>query len=391
MSTHLSFYTMALFRGKKLVFAFLFLAGACLYACSKSGEATPVETDKKVLDRKAMLTNIADNIILPAYGKFKVKLDAMVAKSSAFTTTPNTTTLAELRTAWADAYVEWQKVELFDFGPGQTQAIRSYFNIYPASESGITANIAAGSAANMDVPAAFPTQGFPAFDYLINGQGNSDQTVLQYTSAPDAAKRIEYLKLITARMNTIFTKVNSDWNTTYRDQFVSKTGIDASSSTSVMANSYVLNFERYIRSGKFGIPSGAMLNGTVAPSKVEAFYKKDISLTLAKTAQQATIDFFNGKSVVTGTEGPSFKTYLDGLTAKDSSTGNSLTQVLNSQFTVINQKLALLSDNLYNEVNTNNQAMVTVYTEMQKAVRLLKVDMTSAMSITITYTDNDGD
>ncbi len=43
------------------------------------------------------------------------------------------------------------------------------------------------------------------------------------------------------------------------------------------------------------------------------------------------------------------------------------------------------------EVQTNNQAMKDVYTEMQKAVRLLKVDMTSAMSITITYTDNDGD
>jgi hypothetical protein len=35
--------------------------------------------------------------------------------------------------------------------------------------------------------------------------------------------------------------------------------------------------------------------------------------------------------------------------------------------------------------------MVDVYTEMQKLVRMLKVDMTSALSVTITYTDNDGD
>ena len=35
--------------------------------------------------------------------------------------------------------------------------------------------------------------------------------------------------------------------------------------------------------------------------------------------------------------------------------------------------------------------MVDVYTNMQTQVRYLKVDMTSAMSITITYTDNDGD
>ena len=35
--------------------------------------------------------------------------------------------------------------------------------------------------------------------------------------------------------------------------------------------------------------------------------------------------------------------------------------------------------------------MIDTYNELQKAVRMLKVDMTSAMSITITYTDNDGD
>lgn len=366
-----------------------------VYACSKKGEPTPAPnppTDQKALDRKVMLTHIADNIVIPAYGKFKVKLDAMLLKSAAFTNTPNTTTLTEYRAAWVDAYTEWQKVELFDFGPGQVQAIRAYFNIYPASESGIASNIAAGSNANLDVPAAFPTQGFPALDYLLNGLGATDQAIVSYyTTDADAAKRKEYIKIITNKMNSVFTKVNADWNGAYRTEFINKTGIDASSSTSMLVNSYVLNFERFIRSGKFGIPSGAMLNGVVAANKVEAFYKKDISLTLAKAATQATIDFFNGKNVNTGTDGPSLKTYLDGLTAKDSSTGGSLSQTINTQFLVIQQQLNLLAPNLFNQVNTDNQAMINVYREMQKIVRLLKVDMSSAMSITITYTDNDGD
>jgi predicted lipoprotein len=386
---------MGLFKGKKSAVLVLALMVMFIYACSKGSDPAPEPqppTDQKATDRKAMLTNIADNIVIPAYGKFKVKLDVMVTKSAAFTTTPTAASLVEFRTAWVDAYTEWQKVELFDFGPGQVQAIRSYFNIYPASESGIAANITAGSAANLEVSASFPTQGFPAFDYLLNGVGATDQAIVAYyTTDADATKRKEYIKLITARMNTVFTKVNSDWTSTYRAEFIGKTGIDASSSTSLLVNSYVLNFEKFIRSGKFGIPSGAMLNGVVAANKVEAFYKKDISLALAKAATQATIDFFNGKGVNSGTDGPSLKTYLDGLTAKDSSTGTSLTQVLNTQFTTINQKLALLSPNLFNQVNTDNQSMVNVYTEMQKAVRLLKVDMTSAMSITISYTDNDGD
>jgi hypothetical protein len=387
LATHSSFINMILLKRKKPLAILLFAAVVCLYACSKKGadpDPTP-ETDAKAANRKEMLVNIADNIVIPAYGKFKVKLDAMVAKSTAFTATPTTATLTDFRAAWVDAYVEWQKVELFDFGPGQTEAIRSYFNIYPANETSIATYITTGAAANLDVPAAYPAQGFPALDYLLNGVGGNDAAIVAfYTTGGDATKRIDYLKRITQRMNTIFTKVNTDWST-YRATFISKTGVDAGSSTSVMANSYILNFERYIRSGKFGIPSGAMMNGVVAANKVEAFYKKDISATLAKAATQATIDFFNGKGVTSGIEGPSFKTYLISL-------GNTaLVTTINNQFTAINGKLVTLPENLYNQVNTNNQTMIDTYTEYQKAVKMLKVDMTSAISITISYTDNDGD
>jgi hypothetical protein len=68
-----------------------------------------------------------------------------------------------------------------------------------------------------------------------------------------------------------------------------------------------------------------------------------------------------------------------------------VTTLINNQFTAITQQLATLKPNLYNEVQTNNAAMVETYTQMQKITRMLKVDMTTAMSITITYTDNDGD
>jgi hypothetical protein len=112
---------------------------------------------------------------------------------------------------------------------------------------------------------------------------------------------------------------------------------------------------------------------------------------LAYAAHQASIDFFNGKGVVTGAEGPSLKSYLDALGAKDASSGTSLSQLINSQFSAAAVKLNDLNENLYEQVLDDNQSMIDTYSELQKAVRMLKVDMTSAMSITITYTDNDGD
>ncbi|MGA0556449.1 imelysin family protein [Larkinella sp. VNQ87] len=388
---------MAQFYWKTAVF--IGITAGLIWACSSGSDSpdpdpgtNPNPTNPVGTDRKAMLTHLADNIILPSYANFKTKFDLMLTKSDAFVAKPDQTTLTEFRQAWADAYTEWQKVELFDVGPAESHTLRYFFNIYPANTTGIEDNIKATSV-TLDLPSAYPRQGFPAIDYLINGLAATDDAIIQrYTTAADAAKRIAYLKLITNQMKTVFTTVLTEWTTGgYRDRFVNSTGIDASSSLSKLVNGYVLHYERYIRSGKFGIPSGAMTNGTTAPDKVEAFYKKDLSLTLAKTAHQAAIDFFNGKDVKTGQEGPGLKSYLNALGAKDSQTGKSLTEVINAQFESTNAKLNALKTSLYDEVKTNNAAVLAVYTEMQKAVRMLKVDMTSAMSITISYVDTDGD
>jgi hypothetical protein len=192
-------------------------------------------------------------------------------------------------------------------------------------------------------------------------------------------------------MNTVFTQVNNAWKGDFSDTFKSKTAIDAGSSTSTLINGYILNFERYIRSGKIGIPAGTMTPGNTFPNKVEAFYAKNLSLTLAKSAQTATYNLFLGKSYSNKTPGYSIKNYLDALNVRDASSGKLLSELIVQQFDVIDSRLNNLQNNLFSEVNTNNSRMVDTYNEMQKLVRLLKVDMTSAMSVTITYTDNDGD
>jgi predicted lipoprotein len=249
-------------------------------------------------------------------------------------------------------------------------------------------------AINLDLSASYATQGFPALDYLINGVAIDDASIIAaYTTDPDAEKRLAYLVRITTRMNSLLTNVISEWKGPFREDFINKTGIDIGSSFGLAANAFVLHYERYIRSGKIGIPSGAAIGSTGIPSpeRVEAYYKRDISLPLAKNAHQAAQDFFNGKEFNSAEEGPSFKSYLDALGAKDAATGTALSEIINNQFETIDTELDQLSLNLYEQIETDNQEMVDTYAAMQKLVRILKVDMTSALSVTITYTDNDGD
>jgi predicted lipoprotein len=370
--------------------AFISFLTILLWACGGNGsDPSPVDNGK---DRQVILTHWVDNVIIPSYSNFKVKFDAMKVKADAFTSSPSNTTLIEFRSTWVEAYLEWQKVELFEFGPADQNTLRNFFNIYPAEVAGIASNINDPSV-NLDLPLSYTRQGFPALDYLINGVGQDDSQILSfYTTETDAAKRIAYVKRLTDRMSTLLTNVISGWST-YRESFISKTGLDIGSSFGAVVNAYVLYYERYIRTGKIGIPSGSTIasTGAVNPDKVEAYYKKDISLSLAKNAHNAALNFFNGKNANTGVEGPSLKSYLDALDAKDASTGTMLSDIVNNQFTIISNHLNTLSENISQQVQSNNQPVVDTYTAMQKLVRIIKVDMTSAMSITITYTDNDGD
>ena len=369
-----------------------FLLIVCLVlACGgNGGDPSPGDNSK---DRGAILTYWADEIIIPSYTGFQSQLDVMAEKSQAFTAAPGETSLTDFRSAWIDAYIAWQKVELFEFGPADKYTLRSFFNIYPADVNGILANVE-NPGVNLDLPAAYAQQGFPAIDYLINGIGTDDATILAaYTSHPDAAKRLAYIERLVERMQQLLDNVTNEWSGAYKETFVSRTGLDIGSSFGLVVNAFVLYYERYVRSGKIGIPSGAAIGSTGVPypEKTEAFYHNEISRTLAKTAHAASMQFFNGHSPETNASGPSLSSYLDGLGAKDPSTSTPLSQLINDQFEVISNELDQLLPSLAEQIETDNSQMVETYAEMQKLVRMLKVDMTSAMSVTITYTDNDGD
>ena len=361
-----------------------------LAACNGSKEPDTLKPSDG-FDRRAMLTNFADNIIKPGYTSFKIKFDIMKGRSENFLNAPSVTGLQEYRSAWKDAYVEWQKVELFEVGPAEEVMLRRHFNIYPFNLEKAETNISSGNY-NFDEAGQIAAQGFPALDYLVNGTGIDDPAIVAwYNDANKAQNRKKYAQDVIVHMEQKLGSVIAGWNGEYRDLFIKNSGTDAGSSTGKLVNAYILNYERFIRSGKIGIPAGIMGSSliTPAPEKIEAFYKKDLSKELALAAQQATLDFYRGKYFSSATTGASFKTYFTALGTKGSD-GRLLADILDAQFA---RALGRLNDtpDFYQQIQTDRTKMVSIFEEMQLAVRYLKLDMTSAMGISISYTDNDGD
>ncbi|WP_440121333.1 imelysin family protein [Tenacibaculum sp. Ill] len=363
---------------------FLLLA-VVVYACSSDSSDNPTPSDG--FDRGAMLTHLADNIIIPSFESFDNQLTTLETKATSFTDAPNATTLAEVRTAWLNAYKAWQHVEMFNIGKAEELGFVNFFNIYPLTVIDVESNVSNGTY-DLNSSNNHDAQGFPALDYLLYGVAANDTAILEkYTTDANAANYKKYITDVIAQMSGLTTAILNDWKGSYKNEFVGATGNTVTSSVNKMVNDYVQHYEKSIRTNKVGIPTGTFSSGTTFPEKVEAYYSKTVSKELALEALNASQNFFNGKHFTSNITGVSFKSYLEYLDRND------LSVAIINQFNSVRTQINTLNNSFSDQITNDNTAMTKTYDELQKNVILLKTDMMQAFNISIDagYVDNDGD
>lgn len=347
----------------------------------KKGEEAEPEV---AFDKGAMLSNYADNLILPNFQSAKTAMDDFAASYTAFTQNKTVLNLLDLRSKFVLAYVKYQHISAFEFGPSESEIIRANFNTYPLDTTQLNANISSGT---YDLAAAnnIDAKGLPAADFLLFGYNTSDTAIVSRFA--NSANRVTYLSDCISDMQTKLNSVISTWNNSYKSTFVSSTGTSIGSSLGLLVNQ--LNFEiDLLKNGKIGIPLGKKSAGTQLPEKCEAYYKNTISVQLAKECLLNIEDIYLGRSVA-GSDGSGLDDYLDALKAQHNS--GTLNQAIKDQFATAKTKLALVNEPLSVSVMSDAATVDAAYIEIQKLLVLLKTDMSSAMSIVITYQDSDGD
>jgi hypothetical protein len=338
-------------------------------------------------DRKVMLTNWADNLIIPAYENMVGKLVTLEASVTNFNTTPDQTTLTNLREDWFDAYIAWQYVDMYAIGKAEEITLRNYMNVFPVDVTAMEQSILAGGY-DLSTINRQDEQGFPAMDYLLYGVAGSDSEIIAvYTDQVNGTKYKTYLSNVSGRMTTLVQSVLTDWNTSYRTTFINRDGSSATESVNKLVNDYLFYYEKYFRAGKVGIPAG-VFSGTPLSDKVEARYSGK-SKVLFEAGLNAAQDFFNGVHFNGETNGLSLDDYLNYL--NELKRGEDLTQLVNDQFDLIRSTSNSLNDDFGIQISDNNVLMLELYDELQVNVINLKVDMLQALNISVDYVDADGD
>lgn len=367
----------------KKIFA-IFSLLIIVFACSKDEE-----TIEPNYDKTALLTNWANNIIVPSFENYQSKIQILVDAVATFEITKSEQNLQNIRSAWFEAYKAYQYVSMYNFGKAESVYLKESSNTYPTNVVGIKDNIVKGTA-NLSMISQFDKQGFPALDYMINGLAASEVSILDfYKTDENATKYLQYLKLLSSRLKFIADTIVNDWNSGYKASYIANNGTSVTGSLNVTTNNFVKNLEKDIRTGKIGIPAGKFSDGNLLPSNVEGFYKNDISKVLLIEAIKASQDFFNGKHFNSSTTGESLKSYLDFVNSNRNN--QKLSDIINNQFTPIFTAINALNNSFSVQVTTDNSKMLMANDVLQQNVVYTKLDMMQALNISIDYVDSDGD
>lgn len=367
----------------------LILAGivvAVIASCDSTD--TTGDPPGKEFQRSEMLAHLANAVILPSYDALQESVGALHTATGAFAGDPTPANLTTLRTSLKAARMAWQDANLFQFGPAESLTLRAALNTYPADEAQIEENVESGDyvLGTIENRAAV---GFPAVAYLLYGVGDSDDEVISaYTDAPDASGRMSYLVDNVDFIRSSTDAVVDDWSASggdYVGTFLSaeNAGTDVGSSLGMLINAFVLHYERFLRDGKIAIPAGVRSMGVPRPTATEAYYG-GYSVELAVTNLQALRRLFLGNGP-DGTEGLGLDDNLIALEAP------ALASEIETALDEAVAAVQTLNDPLAEQIESDNEAVLEAFTELQDPVVLLKADMTSVLGITITFQDNDGD
>ncbi|MDQ3048528.1 MAG: imelysin family protein [Bacteroidota bacterium] len=356
-----------------------------LIACKDKKEDEVIPEDS--FDKSGMLANVGDNLIVPAYANLKIKMDSLQLMSGLFVSAPSSASLTGVQLAFLKAYSSYQWCSAYEFGPAETEYVRSAFNTFPCDTLHIKSKILAGemtlsAASDLDV------KGFPGIDFLLFSE-NASTVLSRFTTAPDAANAKSYLSALIAEMKAKTDAVNAGWSSSsgnYIGTFKGNTGNDVGGSVGLLVNQ--LNYDlELLKNAKIGIPLGKKTLGVPQPNKVEALYSKE-SLLLVNEHLKCIENIYLGRTTQ-NSDGLGLDDYLSHVQAEYA--GGSLNDAIKNKLSSAKLKLSAIPATLETSVVSSPAVVDAAYLELQQLVILLKVDLPSALGVSITYVDNDGD
>ncbi len=356
-----------------LVFAF------GLVACNGS------ENVGDSFNRTLLLTEIADNLIIPSYQQLDNSSAKLESSLRNFTNNPTIETLILAQQDWVVLYTDWQWATAFNFGPagedGLEKSLTEEIGTFPVSETKVEGILQSGTFNLNDFNR--DARGIFALEYLLFRVDNNQQALVASMASENRKKfSLALLQNIRSKVQSVL----SEWGGVYKPAFIAFFCTDAGSSTSELYNEFVKSFEA-LKNFKVTLPLGLRAGQTQSePAKVEAYYSGR-SLLGIQQHWMAMKSIWYGTSRH-GEAGVGFYEYLENVSG-----GKELIKATEQQMTMVDNTIINLPNlpSFSQQITTNKQSLDILSIELQKQTRYFKSDLSSLLGIAITFASGDGD
>lgn len=343
------------------------------------------KNNSTAFDRKPLLENFANRIIIPSYADFRNKLNLLSNAILEFNLENSVSKLQIAKQRWAETYIAWQHCNAFNFGPagedGITKSLVDEIGVFPVSVQKIEMAIENQTGFNnFDRDA----RGLLTLEYLLfDTMNNEVETVKKFSDN----KRMRYLDTVCKHSLEKVNQIVEKWNGGYKTEFINSTGSDAGSSITLLYNEFLKSYE-YLKNFKLAIPLGKRVGQIkTEPKNVEALYSK-MGFIALREHFTSIVNIWYGRNN-SGSFGLGFKDYLMAVEG-----GKELVQKIEVQIKTVQDLFMALPANsdLYLLIHSNTTLhLENIYVEILRTTRFFKSEMSSLLGIYITYSSGDGD
>ena len=334
-------------------------------------------------DRRALLENIAYNIMMPCHEDFLAQAEALEQAVTSLWQTPSEDTVLAAQTAWRAADTVWASCEFFTLDDLNLTILHnqidkrvniSIIDHTVGKPDAITLSTIQTSGAN--------SKGLGALEYLLfDPDGN-----VVVLSMLDDSQRLDYALATAEALRISAEDLRTFWlpeGFDYAAEFVGAdgSGMSVSSSINRLLNIMIAELEDVVHQ-KLGRPLGNFDGGTPQPQGAESHLSENSQANLL-----ANLDAL--ETLFTGGEGLGFDDYLDYVGAEYNGQpfSNTFSAALNNARLSIGAIEQPLSQAVYDDA----ASVKTAFDTTRLLIPLLKADMANHLGITVTYSDNDGD
>lgn len=345
----------------------------------------------QTFDRRAMLENIGNNIILPLHESFLAQVAMLQTAAHAFRDAPTLENLEVMQQAWRDTDYLWKKVIMFDLGRLTFVYQSRIENDSPIAIQLIDTMINGTDPLDENSISVFGSNviGLRTVEYLIFNPAEGNARIIDnFTAQPSAQRRMTYLMITVDDLYASADQIWQIWSPDYQNYVTEFIEADdpgsVQESIAMLTNQMLVTLEA-VTNVSIGWPLGTVA-GSIQPNLVQAPYS-GYSVQQIRSFFEILRATYNGST--DAGNGLGFDDYLNAVGAMYNDVP--LADAINMEIDHIFATLDAMTEPLDAVLINHPEQVQALYEECRDLVVIMKVDMTSQLGVTITFSDADGD